>query len=379
MIEKLMHGLNNPCLVEDWLKRRYYHVIYRLPPNKLNSPHCQRIALSLNSICNLKCRMCDIGQRRSGEFYKNVTNGGELSIDTLRLFIEDVVNSVDNPPVIAINGTEPLLYPHIADLIKYIRSKNIMCELTTNGYLLQKFAQDLVKIQLPLINISIHGPESIHNAIVGVPNSFEKSYRGIEQIIEMKSKTKSKFPKIFVAFTISDANYQYLSETATIFKDLGVDGIKFTHLNFVDNEMAQSHNEKYGWFYEVKKSSVGSTTPCSVDVDVLSDEIKAVNATYQGKFVYFSPNIDRSDQIWQYYHKSSQFIGSKKCVVPWTNMQVLSNGDVIPASRCFHIKYGNIYTNTFNEIWFGQNAMAFRDFLRKVGATPACSRCCGIF
>ena len=376
MIKKIKRAINNPELLNDWLKREYSTLLYCSIPNTSIAAKSRRIAIMVNNKCNLRCIMCDIGQQKKGEFYKNIIDGGDLSLIVLKKLIDDVRST---KPVIAINGIEPLLYKNIVPFIKYILDAKLRCELTTNGYLLEKFASDFVEMGLPLINISIDGPAEVHNKIRGVSDSFERAYKGIENIIEIKKELNKPLPKIYVAYTISNYNAYYLNETAEIFKNLAVDGIKFTHLNFVDKNMAKAHNEDFGYICKISPSSIGVVTPNDIDEFALAEEIKKIKSSYPDDFIHFSPDITTSGEIKRYYRHPEIFIGKKQCLTPWMNAQILSNGDVIPASRCFHIVLGNIHEKKFRDIWKGATYRKFRKELREIGATPACSRCCGIF
>ena len=376
MMNKIKRAINNPELLNDWLKRKYSTLLYFSIPNTSIAAKCRRVAIMVNNKCNLRCIMCDIGQQKKGEFYKNITDGGDLPLDILKKLIDEVRYI---KPVIAINGTEPLLYKNLVPFINYILDTKLRCELTTNGYLLEKFAREFVEMGLPLINISIDGPAQVHNKIRGVSDSFERAYKGIENLIEIKKDLNRSLPKISVAYTISNYNAHYLNEAAEIFKNMAVDGIKFTHLNFVDKNMAKTHNKDFGYICKISPSSIGIITPKDIDEFVLAEEIKKVKSNYPEDFIHFSPDIISPEEIRLYYRHPEIFIGKKQCCTPWMNAQILSNGDVIPASRCFHIVLGNIYEKKFSEIWNGDIYRKFRKELRKIGATPACSRCCGIF
>lgn len=377
MISKIKKAVKNPKLVGNWVRRKYAILPYFLIPNGYTPVKCRRIGISVNSKCNLRCVMCDIGQRRNDLEYSKTTRGEDLSLDVFKRLIDDVKNF---KPVIAINGTEPLLYKELIPAIRYILDNKLRCELTTNGYLLEKFAREFVEIGLPQISISIDGSPEVHNRIRGVSDSFERAWKGIQKIIEMKRELNKSLPKISVAFTISNYNAHCLNETAKIFKNLEVNSIGFYHLNFINENMARSHNNSFGYICKISPSSIAVLNPEDIDEFVLAEEIKKVKNNYPADFIHFSPDITTSEEIRVYYSHPEIFIGKKRCFDPWMNAQVLSNGDVVPGARCFHIVLGNIYVNKFSAIWNSAVCRKFRKEFRNVGGvTPACSRCCGIF
>jgi len=342
------------------------------------APPPRTVYISVNNVCNCRCKMCEIGQRqKKSALYTKASDG--ISIDVLKDLIEDFKNKKYRPSIF-INATEPLLYREIVKFIEFTLQNNLKCSLTTNGVLLEKFAYKLVEIGLPELWVSIDGPPKIHNEIRGVPNTFAKAYKGIKMVIERKKQLNVDAPIVGVSYTILNYNYEYLKETAQFFEEVGIDRMVFGHLNFIDNDMARLHNKDYAKnFGEVKPTNV-VVNPKEVDVGILAKQISHLKRKYHDKNfkLYFLPDIQTIDELEKYYYDSSKFIGSTKCKIAWRSAQILSNGDVIPAFRCFPLVMGNIYNEPFTKIWNNKRYRKFRKTIKKVGATPACTRCCAI-
>jgi len=73
-----------------------------------------------------------------------------------------------------------------------------------------------------------------------------------------------------------------------------------------------------------------------------------------------------------------EFVWDNTCYIPWFVMEILSNGDAIPLTRCFNLKLGNIYENSISEIWNGESYRKLRKELIKNKRFPVCTRCRGI-
>ena len=91
MIKKIKRAINNPELLNDWLKREYSTLLYCSIPNTSIAAKSRRIAIMVNNKCNLRCIMCDIGQQKKGEFYKNIIDGGDLSLIILKKLINQKI------------------------------------------------------------------------------------------------------------------------------------------------------------------------------------------------------------------------------------------------------------------------------------------------
>jgi len=319
--------------------------------------------------------MCDVGQRQIGsQFYKNLNTGTELSLERLKGLIDEVKSFL---PLIAVISTEPLLYKDLIEFSKYVVSAGLELQITTNGFLLEKSALDLVKLGLQRLYISIDGPPAIHNSIRGVDRSYEKAYTGIQAVNEIKRKMNKIYPKIYINYSISDSNYHCLEEFMKTIEDLEIDSVTFSHLNYITKSMAKEHNQQFGHICKATPSSISKIDPKKVDPAILAKQIEIVKTKYLNKS-FFSPNLNQQE-IRIFYHQPEIFVTRNRCFVPWQVAQIIANGDLIPMTRCFNIILGNIYEQSFKEIWNGEKYRNLRKTLRKYKAFPACSRCCGIF
>jgi len=359
-------------VVRDWMGKMSYYIL----PNG-RSTYPSTIYLAINSVCNLRCKMCDVGQQNiRSQFYKNMMKFGNLPLKTVIKIIDEVK---DFRPLIAITSTEPLLHPEIKEILDMVKKSGLECQLTTNGLLLERVAKDIVKSGLDYLWVSLHGPRKIHDKITGTKGSFGRVIRGIKKVEYFKKKYGKNVPEININFVISNPNCGYLT---AFLKDLKKNKIKphqiiFSHMNFVTPETAMEHNRRFGWIISATPSSVSVIDPRKIDMDVLSKEIEKVKRE-KGFKILFVPNIS-GKKLETYYKHPEEFVTPKRCMVFWKNAQIQANGDCIPNTRCFNIILGNIYKNSFKEIWKGEKYQRWRKIMKKHGAFPACSRCCGIF
>lgn len=335
------------------------------------------IYVNINNVCNLKCKMCDVGQKvETSSFYQNLKSENQLDIEEWKQFIDDIASF---KPIVHINGTEPLLYKHLIEFIKYVRSKNLHCKLTTNGVLLSKYAKQLIDADIQLINVSIDGPPAIHDLIRGVPGTFDKAYSGIKQIIYFKKQLNKNNPEIVINFTISSYNYECLVDTIAAFDGMDISRFDFGALSFKTKKMAEMHNKLYKK-YPATEESLKDVNPADIETKKLLIQIKKIKNMYTPNRVGFSPDLNLKN-LEIYYKKPEQFVDSmrSKCLIPWVSSQINSNGDVIPTDRCLHIVLGNIREKSFRQIWNDKPYREFRKSLKNVKRYPICARCGGIF
>lgn len=337
------------------------------------------IYIVVNNKCNLKCKMCDVGQKVDSQFYRNMVKDYELTLDEWKKFIDDLVDMypLDIRPCIAITSTEPLLYKDLFGLIKYAKEHKFKVQLTTNGLLLPKYYSQIVESGVDDLWISIDGTRLIHNNIRGNSNSYQNICGGLVGVGTLNPIT----PKIYFNYTITDENYfdlvKFMTEFALNFPH---ESVCFSHTNFVSREMAYEHNELYGDIFPSTPTCVSNLDLNKIDVDILWDQMNKIKSEF--KNVSFSPHITLKSELRKFY-KTPQLPlnNSSKCNTPTRVAQIFCNGDVGVSTRCFDITFGNIRETNFFDIWNGEKINMFRKRLSETenGFFPACTRCCSVF
>jgi len=335
---------------------------------------------SINSVCNMFCKMCDVGQaNKDSNFYSHLRVDDKLH----EIGIERYKGVIDElkpyKPMIAITATEPLLYEPLGEAIEYTRRVGMNITITTNGYLLSKRAEELAQAGLSRLSVSIDGDEKTHNAIRGRRDGFQKATQGIIAYKEA-CRNLSISSEIIVVYTITNMNFDQLDSFYDVMIQMPIDRIIFSYMNFVTDEMAQSHNLIWGDKYRATANCINEyTQPSDVDGDVLKRQIQIVKAKdkAQNKAI-FLPDFTKDD-IYKFHHEPEKFMSSGRCMVNWFIAEIISSGEVIPYSRCYYVPMGNINQKPFMDIWTGEKANAWRRELRKQRRFPACTRCDQVF
>ena len=330
------------------------------------------IYITISNKCNMNCKSCDVGQKQTGSpLYKSLISAEELPVEQWRSFIDDVSKF---RPTIILDTAEPLLYKDICGLIGHIKDKGLRCVVTTNGFMLEKLAKGLIESGLDRINISIDGPEEIHDEIRGVKGAFERAVKGIKKLLEFDSRLQ-----IGIHYTISNHNFFCLCDTIEVLKrNIAWDSFMFIHASFVTQQMASRHNELYADVYPASCIDISGIDPEKVQITKLADEIKRIRKMYRRHKVCFHPDISLND-LHAYYQEPAKFINSDKCRAPWLNCNITANGDVLSSNRCQAEGFGNILTNRFSYIWNNEKFREYRHKLKKAKSFPICSRCSSIY
>lgn len=331
----------------------------------------------INSKCNFKCQMCDVGQNyQESMFYKNLIgkDNGDYPVDAFKKLIDEVKQF---KPYISITSTEPLLYKPLPEIIKYVIASGLKINVLTNGYLLEKRAEELVDSGLYSLNVSIDGPPEIHNKLRGVKDAHQKAVAGIMKVIELKKKKNTSYPYIGINSTITDLTAPHMAAMLNSLPMEHLVKVSFMTMVFLHQELADKHNKLFGnKYYATKTCLAGGADPFKVDVDKLLEQSVLAKKMYPQKvFLYYQAD---KEELERYFYKPETFMDNTKCVFPWFSAQILSNGDMVGLTRCYPTTFGNVIEKSFKEVWLGDKMRQFRKDLQKYGRFPACTRCEGV-
>ncbi len=335
------------------------------------------LVLGVNNICNLHCKMCDVGvDYNKSNFFQNLMGSRPLNMPEELIFrVMDDVSATFPSTRIGYAFTEPLIYPHLASSLAYAKKKNIFTSITTNALNLKRYADVLIEHGLNEVNISLDGPPDIHNYIRGHKSSFEKALEGIRYLLQHDVR-----PAISVYCVITEWNIGHLQEFLDYFENIPLQQIGFMQTNYTSAAVANVHNEIYGERYHATPSNMEEINLAAMDLDRLWSEMKEIKARRMPFPITFSPEVATREGLDVFYHHPEVLFG-KRCNDVFSNLMIKSNGDVIPAhGRCYNLKVGNLHDNSLKEIWNSELLRRFRKDLDQAGGLlPACSRCCSGF
>lgn len=144
--------------------------------NKIDALH-----IECTNQCNLQCHHC----------YASASPQSNIFLPFSK--IQEVINELQTIglQMVSISGGEPLLYPHLFDLIDYCKKLNLKVSLNTNGLLIDgDVAKWLYKLRLDSAVVSLHGSSpSIHAKLTGSHTSFYKALAAIQDLMSYNIET----------------------------------------------------------------------------------------------------------------------------------------------------------------------------------------------
>jgi Fe-coproporphyrin III synthase len=345
------------------------------PQRLFNSPNW--IVLGVNNICNLHCKMCDVGLGyQQSNFYHNLMGAKPLHMPVeLFKMVIDQSSKYFPKAKIGYAFTEPLMYAHLEESLQYAKQKDRYTTITTNAFNLESQAPKLADGGVKELFVSLDGPAVVHDFIRGKEGAFNKAIRGIEKLLSLNNEVQ-----VSIFCVITEWNTGKLVEFIEAVQHLPLKEVGFMHTNYTQQNTVDIHNLHFGNTYPATVSNIAETQPGNTNLDELQCEIASIKSR-QWKFkVNFSPDLTTKQQLEIFYLHPELFIG-KRCHDAFTAIMIKSNGDAIPAhGRCYNLTVGNLYKQNMQQAWNSSVFAQFRKTLAKNGGfLPACSRCCSAF
>lgn len=174
--------------------------------------------------CNLRCKFC---------FEKNdgYSKKDSIDLDNLKRIVDFCCDA--KAKYIFFTGGEPLLYPHLIDILQYIQSMNHSIEIAiaTNGILLADpdFCKHLINRGLKYVDISIKGKDIKEWIKETGADGCEKQAQAIRNL--------SNLPVEFTcSMVVTPENVYSVYERVQCAHDCGARQFSFTF--FIDNDDA---------------------------------------------------------------------------------------------------------------------------------------------
>jgi radical SAM protein with 4Fe4S-binding SPASM domain len=337
-----------------------------------------QISLRITNVCNHRCAVC--GQYGKNGYMNLQSSKHLLKTLPLQTYKDLVDQHARFKPLYYITGGEPFLYPGLVELCNYMKKKGSVVSVVTNGVLLERYAEEIVKNKWDMILVSFDGPKEIHDQCRNFKGAYDAAVNGLKKINRIKKEMGSVKPFVLTSTTISKVNIPVLEETFEIGKTINPD-LMVVYLSwFMSEKMGLEHTKilekhlgitPYTWKSYITKFSKS-------DAKAFKEGIMNIKKKKWPFEYMIIPNIKEKD-LEDYYLKPDMFFGYAKCVAPFIMVDIMPNGDVVTCRDYIDVVVGNINEKPLLEIWNDEKFVRWRKLLiDHKGKLPQCSRCCGL-
>jgi radical SAM protein with 4Fe4S-binding SPASM domain len=289
------------------------------------------LELVLTYRCNLSCHYCYQDHSKAQRL-------GDMSLDDVIRIEQRIRRAFLIKPRILVFGGEPTQNKHFVQIMTYLSEQGYPLYLTTNGTGDGGQLEDIISLDgLKSVEFSLHqGNQDI------LPKLLDR----------IKAATRGNVPRISINCPVDhiiDSGRSF-KEVVESFRPVGVDSISFQHAHIVN-------------FKDLARYSP----------DFISQIIKIQKERHFTEVLFF-PYVHKRD-ISRYYQDPT-FPGKKKqCVLPWLDMVIHPNGDIVPCDEMDQVM-GNIFNDDPRAVWNSEPYKKFRQSIMNPGMTrEICQRC----
>jgi radical SAM protein with 4Fe4S-binding SPASM domain len=300
----------------------------------------------LTERCNLACTHC----------YQEGKKVAEMTLPEIKSTVKNIAETIRQwsdlyeipfSTSMNITGGEPFLRKDFLKILQEICRHNFDISILTNGTLIDKEkARMLADLPVKGVQVSLEGPEAIHEAIRG-RYSFSSAVRGIELLRDAGTK-------ITINVTLSDMNTDYCEDMVALASDLGVSRLGFSRLvpsgrglALLTRMLTKERLKKiYETIFSLKTPGLEIVTGDPI-ASQLSEEMPE--------------NTDSS-------------FPEGGCAAGVSGLTLLPDGTITPCRR-IGIPVGNILRDSLRDIWVTSNVLnALRDKKAYKGKCGTCKR-----
>jgi AdoMet-dependent heme synthase len=318
----------------------------------ITSGHDFFIQWHLTERCNLSCSHCYQSGHRTDELsFAEIREVASEVSDMLKAWSE--IYGIAFSPSFNITGGEPFLREDLFDILDHLGGRGFELYLLTNGTLIDREkATRLAMTSVKGVQVSIEGPEEIHEAIRG-KGSFASSLRGVSFLLDAGIT-------VTLNATLSDINAGHFSEMVALASSIGAQRLGFSRL--VPSGRGAALIEKMIDKERVRKiyEEIFSLKPEHLEI-VTGDPVASQMSTEAGI----------GDQ---------GAVPTGGCAAGLSGLTFLPDGTITPCRRLF-IPVGNVRKDSLREVWATSDVLnALRDrsrYKRKCGSCRRWAVCRG--
>ncbi len=163
-----------------------------------------------------------------------------LPLETWKKLIDDIA---PQKPVTYIWGGEPFLYPDLFPLVKYIVDKGLFAAVNTNGTLMERHAEQIVRDKWSQLFVSLDAFRDVNDEQRG-RGSYDKVIAGFKAINREKQKQKSNYPFLGIVTVVTNKNYMDLEEFVEASREYNLD-IHIFNLGTYTNDNIVAAQKKF--------------------------------------------------------------------------------------------------------------------------------------
>lgn len=323
------------------------------------------LQVEVTGSCNLRCRMCLVR-------YAPAVGRREGALD-YEQFLE-LVDSLPRLKKLTLQGLgEPLLSPHLLDMVRHAVGRGATVGFNTNGVLLdESIARELIAAGLAWLHVSLDGAtEATYQDVrhgPGLrprPGQFDRVVANLRRLIALRAAAGKTTPRIQIVFVAMRRNVDELVRLTELAADIGVEELFVQNLSHDFGDTSAESRYDALQRYVAEEALFGPAFEAGRD----AFEAAKTRAAQLGLRLRL-PQLEEQPP--------SRGSGKPGCFWPWRSAYVTHRGEVQPCCMVMgseRATLGNIGAKGFEQIWHDAPYARFRQQLMSDDPPGVCRGC----
>lgn len=256
-------------------------------------------------------------------------------------------------------GGEPFMHPRFMDILACAKECDMRVNINTNFSLVDTaMAKELVRLKIEHIHVSmLAGSAETYNVIH--PTATDYTFVRLREVLKYLAREKRRvksyiIPHINLYYVIFNKNYHDIPHMGQLGIDVCANSIEFTPIDVIPGKT------------DVLLLNDEQREHVIREVRLQSERYKKKDRMYDENFpVPFIAQKDSFIERLSHYEASDgryekELVMQQPCYVGWAFARILANGNVTPCLKAHNICAGNIYEQSFEEIWNSPAQQEFR-------------------
>jgi radical SAM protein with 4Fe4S-binding SPASM domain len=315
-----------------------------LKDSRANAPSTRayptRCYLEITNQCNLRCAMCGQSWFEGKRTY--IPDEVLQKFRELYPYLEEVCVFGFGESLV-----DKRFFQILADIPSHIRKKYV-----SNGVLIdQATAEKMIELQLHELYISMDAATEDTYYFVRGQKVFTRIIQNIQGLMKLKKERNVQFPEVALSYTFYRRNLEEFLQYLELAHSLGIEKVTGDYLIVYREELVQE-----SLFFDQERTNKM--------FKVFRQKAKELNLELN-----IPPAFDEAQKD----EKSGTLI---PCYEPWEFVYFRSDGMIQPC--CVNDKtLGDINTQSFKDVWNGEQYQKFRKMVNSSRKDPNCAQCMG--
>jgi MoaA/NifB/PqqE/SkfB family radical SAM enzyme len=324
--------------------------------------------VEVTAACNLRCTMCLVR-------YRPPVNriAGAMPLPLFSRLVEEVPTLRE----LTMQGLgEPLLSPHLLDMVALAHARGIRVGFNSNATLLtRRMADRLVAAGLDWLHVSLDGADAATYEAIRDGATFSRVVANLAGLVAAKRAAGSAVPWIRVVFVAMRRNVAQLPPLVELLGGIGVRELRVQNLSH-----SFSDTDPSGAYREIREHAAAEALWTGQDRAVAERAFAEARRRADANGLVLRLPLVQASRAGA---PAAGLADRPGCTWPWDATYVTSGGVVQPCCMVMgddRIALGDLNRESFPAIWAGALYQEFRRRLRQPGADGAgipavCSGC----